>query len=74
MLFEGGERFPDSRSEFTGNLSEGIQDVFFSYRLRLLLIENFAAFASKLVASIPMVLPLSVGQQGVTPALVCTGA
>src|SRR5205823_2360068 len=45
VLFDRGERFADSGSEFTGNLTQGIQDVFFSCCLRLLLIEDLSSAA-----------------------------
>ena len=38
MLFHGGQRFADSGSEFTRDLTKGIQNVFFSCRLRPYLI------------------------------------
>ena len=45
VLFDRGERFADPGSEFTGNLTQGIQDIFFSCGLRLLLIEDVSGAA-----------------------------
>ncbi len=45
MLFDRGERFAYSSSKFTGNLTQGVQDVFFSCCLRLLLSENLSSAA-----------------------------
>ena len=39
VLLDRGERFADSGSEFAGNLTQGIQDVFFNCGLHLLLIQ-----------------------------------
>src|SRR5882724_1604518 len=46
MLFHRSQRFADSRPEFTGDLTEGIQDVFLSCRLRLLLGEDIPGAAT----------------------------
>jgi len=35
VLFDGGQGFADPRPELARNLAQGIQDVFFSGRLRL---------------------------------------
>ena len=45
VLFDRGERFADSGSEFTGNLTQDIQDIFFSRCLHLLLIEDVSVAA-----------------------------
>src|ERR1039457_2112030 len=45
VLFDRGKRFADPGSEFTGNLAQGVQDVFLSCRLRLLLIEDVSGAA-----------------------------
>ena len=45
VLLDGGERFADSGSEFAGDLTQGIQDVFFLGRLHLLFIEDVSGAA-----------------------------
>ena len=40
-----GERFADSGSELHGDLTQGIQDIFFSRGLRLLHVEDVSGFA-----------------------------
>src|SRR6266567_8659736 len=45
VLLNRGERFADSGSEFGGNLTQGIQNVFFSCGLRLLFIEDVSGAA-----------------------------
>ena len=46
MLFDCRERFADSGSESTGDLTQGVQDVFFSRRLHLLLIKDLSGAAA----------------------------
>src|SRR4051794_6644877 len=45
MLLHRGQRFADPGSEFTGNLTEGAQDVFLPGCLRLLFIEDVSGAA-----------------------------
>jgi len=45
VLFDRAERFADSGSEFTGDLTQGVQDVFFSRGLRLFLVEDVSGAA-----------------------------
>src|SRR5262249_1887707 len=45
VLFDPGERFAKPGSEFTSDAAQGIQDVIFSSRLRLLLIQDFTGTA-----------------------------
>ena len=45
VLFDRGERFADSGSEFAGNLAQGVQDIFFPGCLPLLFVEDVSGAA-----------------------------
>ena len=64
MLLDRGKRFADPGSEFTGNLTQGIQDVFFSCRLHLLLIEDVSG-AAVLCAQPQYVLASETGNRAI---------
>ncbi len=45
VLLDSGERFADPHSEFAGDLTQDVQDVFFSWGLRLLFVEDVSRAA-----------------------------
>ena len=64
VLFDRGQRFADSLPEFTGNLTQHIQNVFFFRCLRLLLIQDVPG-AAVLCAQTQYVLASEAGDRAI---------